>query len=233
MVAQETIFEEKTTIYVDEQTGGFNLHTNGFSLNYRYAKYQGAFNKLVYEIEFASLKHPKEIKTISPFEDDVKGYVFGKLNSFFTFRPSIGIHKIFIPKQSIKGVSITYLYQIGPSLGVAKPIYLNIRERESSNPNSFNIALRKYNPSDHEQDDIYGRASFFNGFGEMKLFPGVFSKLGLEFEYSNQKEVIHTIEVGIMADYFLKEVPILAFAENRSLFLNLYAGISFGQKRTK
>ena len=231
--SQETIFEEKTTVYVDEQSGGFNLHTNGFSLNYRYSKYNGAFNKIAYEIEFATLKHPKEIKTISPFEDDVKGYVFGKMNTFFTFRPSVGFHNIFVPKQSLRGVSITYLYHIGPSLGLAKPIYLNIREREQSNLNSVNIALRKYNPEIHQQGDIYGRASFFNGVGEMKFYPGIFSKFWLEFEYSTEKEIIHAIEVGLMADYFFEEIPILAFAENRSLFLNLYVGVLFGQRKTK
>ncbi|MCB0803945.1 MAG: hypothetical protein KDB74_12675, partial [Flavobacteriales bacterium] len=134
--SQETIFEEKTTVYQDELSGGLGFHTNGFSLNFRYGKYHGAFKKQVYEIEFATLKHPKEIKTISRFEDDVKGYVFGKLNSFFTFRPSIGFHNIFIPKQSIRGVSITYLFHIGPSLGLAKPIYLNIIEKQE---NSFGM----------------------------------------------------------------------------------------------
>lgn len=234
IIGQETVFEEKTTIYVDEYSGGLGMHTNGFNLNFRYGQYRGAFNKRVYEIEFATLKHPKEIKTISQLEDDVKGYVFGKLNSFFTFRPSVGIHKIFIPKQSIKGVSMTYQFHLGPSLGLAKPVYLNIREKEeNTNLNSYNIVTRRYDPAIHDQGDIYGRASFFRGFSEIKLHPGIYSRFALEFDYGNRRESIRAIEVGMAADIFMKKIPIMAFAENRSFFLNLFVGIQFGEKNTK
>lgn len=231
---QETIFDEKTTIYVDEYLGGFAAHTNGFSLNFRYGKYMGAFNKRVYELEFSTLKHPKEIKVSSLYEEDAKGYVYGKLNSFFTFRPSMGWHHIAVPKQSIKGVSITSILQVGASLGLAKPVYLNIREpKENSSPTSYNVVLRRYDPVEHNQEQIYGRGSFFKGFDEIKLYPGIFSKAALEFEYSNSREIIKAIEVGLMADFFFEEVPIMAFTENRRLFLNLYVGILFGKKHTK
>lgn len=231
---QETIFEEKTTIYVDEYVGGFAAHTNGFSLNFRYGKYQGAFNKRVYEMEFATLRDPKEIKVSSLYEEDARGYVYGKLNSFFTFRPSIGWHHIAIPKQSIKGVSLTTVFQVGASLGLAKPVYLNIREpKENSSPISYNVVLRKYDPEEHSQEEIYGRGSFFKGFDEIKLYPGIFVKSGLEFEYSNSREVIKALEVGLMADIYMEKVPIMAFTENRSFFLNIYVGILFGKKNTK
>ena len=233
--SQETIFEEKTTVYVDEYSGGLGLHTNGFSLNFKYGRYMGAFKKQVYEIEFATLKHPKEIKTISRFEDDVKGYVFGKLNSFFTFRPSVGIHNVFIPKQSIRGVSITYFFHLGPSLGLAKPVYLNIREPEENSIGfkTYNIVLNKFDPDSHDKDNIYGKASFFNGVSETKLYPGIFTKFGLEFEYSSRREAIRAIEVGLTSDFYFQKIPIMAFAENRSWFLNLFVGFSIGQKETK
>ncbi len=233
--AQETIFEEKTTVYKDEYSGGIGIHTNGFSLNFRYGRYNGAFKKLTYEFEFASIKHPREIRTVSQLEDDVRGYVFGKMNSFFALRPSIGYHSVFVPKQSIRGVSISRVFQIGPSLGLAKPVYLNIQVIESvgSNFQSVNIVTKRYDPEEHDQGDIYGRASFFNGFSEMRLYPGIFTKLAFEFEYSNQKESIKALEVGLMSDLYFEKIPILAFAENRNWFLNLYVAILFGQKNTK
>ena len=234
-IAQETIFEEKTTIYADEFAGGAALHTNGFSLNFRYNRYNGAFNKLSYEFEFASIKHPREIRTVSQLEDDVRGYIFGKLNSFFALRPSIGYHSIFVPKQSIRGVSISRIFHVGPSFGFAKPVYLNIQVIESvgSGFQTVNIVTERYDPSEHDQGDIYGRASFFNGFSEMRLYPGIFTKFAFEFEYSNQKETIKALELGITSDFYFEKVPILAFSENRSWFLNLYVGILFGQKNTK
>ncbi len=233
IIAQETIFEEKTTLFSEEYSGGISIHTSGFGLNFRYAQYQSGFTKRIYAIEFATLKHPKEIKSISQFEDDVKGYIYGKLNSFFTFRPSIGTQHIFIPKQSIRGVAISYVFQMGPSLGLAKPIYLNIRERELNTLNSFNIVKRRYDPEVHGQDDIYGRASFFNGIDELKLYPGIFSKFGLHFDYAKNRETLRSVEVGLTSDLYFQKVPIMALTENRAWFLNIYINLLFGTRELK
>lgn len=230
--AQETIFEEKTTIYVDEYSGGLALHTAGFSLNFRYGKYMGAFSKKVYEFEFATINHPREIRTVSQLDDNVRGYVFGKLNSFFALRPSIGFHNVFIPKQSIKGVSITRVFQFGPSIGLAKPIHLNVQRFSDRNQTRV-VVTEAYSPDRHRQSDIIGRASFFNGFSNIKMYPGIYTKLAFEFEYSTEKESIRALEVGLTSDFYFSKVPIMAFADNRSWFLNLYVGILFGQKHTK
>lgn len=229
---QETIFEEKTTIYVDEYSGGLSLHTAGFSLKFRYGKYSGAFSKKVYEFEFATINHPREVRTVSQLDDNVRGYVFGKMNSFFALRPSVGFHNVFVPKQSIRGVSITRVLQIGPSLGLAKPIYLNVQRFNDRNQTRV-VSTEAYSPDRHRQNDIIGRASFFNGFSEMRVYPGIFTKFAFEFEYSTDRESIRTVEAGITSDFYFSEIPIMAFADNSSWFLNLYVAIMFGQKNTK
>jgi len=226
--AQETIFEQKTTIYSKEISGGIGMHTNGFFGTYRYGKYLTGFTKRIYELEITNIRHPQEIKSINPFEDDVKGYIFGKMNNFYALRPSIGFHKVFVPKQSIKGVSITYVGHIGASLGLAKPIYLNV-EAEDQDNNTI-IVRRRYDPEEHDQDEIYGRASFFNGIDELKLYPGIFTKWGLHFDYANDRETLRAIEVGLMADVYLEKIPIMAFTENRQVFLNLYLTFLFGAR---
>ncbi|MBL4709988.1 MAG: hypothetical protein JKY48_16275 [Flavobacteriales bacterium] len=226
--AQETIFEEKTTIFKTESSFGIGMHTNGFQLTYRYGKFLTGFTKRMYEIEIANIKHPREIKSIYPFEEDVRGYIFGKLNTFIVVRPSVGYQKIIFPKQSIRGVSITYVAQVGPSLGLAKPVYLNIVENEIFKNRV--IIKKKYDPELHTKNNIYGRASFFNGISETKLYPGLFSKLGLHFDYGTDRETIRSLEVGVQLDAYLREVPILAFAENRQFYLNFYIAIFFGNR---
>lgn len=226
--AQETIFEEKTTVFKTEQSVGIGMHTNGFQVTYRNGKYLTGFTKRTCEIEVANIKHPREIKSIYSFEEDVRGYIFGKLNAFFVIRPSIGFQKIIFPKQSIKGVSITSLFQFGPSLGLAKPVYLNIIQQESII--SRVVAKEKYDPGKHNANNIYSRSSFLNGFGEINLYPGIFAKVGLHFDYGDERELIKSAEVGFKIDAFLEEVPILAFAENRQFYPNLYIAIFFGSR---
>ena len=229
---QETIFEETTTIYANETSGGIGMHTNGFMGTFRYGKYLTGFTKRIYEIEIGNIKHPKEIKSINPFENDVRGYVFGKLNYFYFVRPSIGYHKVFIPKQSIRGVSITYVLHGGLSLGLAKPVYLNIQEDEAGTNNKI-IVRRRYDPEEHDQGDIYGRASFLNGMDEIRLYPGLFGKFGFHFDYGQRREALRSIEVGIKTDIYAEQIPLMAFTDNSSYFLNLYLEIFFGQRKVE
>ena len=233
--SQETVFEEKTTIYSSELSGGIGIHTNGFMGTFRFGKYKNAFSKRVLELEIANIKHPKEIKSIYPFEDNVRGYIYGKLNSVFALRPSVGFHKIIVPKQSIKGVSITLVTQVGVSLGFAKPVYLNIIEQESTSNGSITniIVKRKYDPEKHDQGDIYGRASFLNGFSEIKLYPGLFGKFGFQFDFASDRSQMRALEAGIKIDGYFQEIPIMAFTENRAIYPNLYIAFFLGSRKVK
>ena len=228
LFSQETIFEETTTVFKTEQSFGLGTHTNGFQAAYRHGKYLDGFSKRIYEIEIANIKDPREIKSIYPFEEDVRGYIFGKLNSFFIIRPSIGNQRVLFPKQSIKGVSITSLFQFGPSIGFAKPVYLNIIQEESIT--SRIVSKERYDPDKHSTNNIYSRASFFNGFEEVKVFPGLFAKLGLHFDYGDERELIKSAEVGVTIDAYYAKVPILAFNEDRQFYPNLYIAIFIGNR---
>jgi len=230
--SQETIFEETTTIYANETSGGIGMHTNGFVGTFRYGKYLTGFSKRIYEVEIGNIKHPKEIKSINPFENDVRGYVFGKLNYFYFLRPSIGHHKVFIPKQSIRGVSVTYVLHGGFSFGFAKPVYLNIQEDEAGTNNTI-IVSRRYDPDKHDQGDIYGRASFLNGMDELRLYPGIFGKFGFHFDYGQRREALRSIEVGIKTDIYLEEIPLMAFTDNQPYFVNFYLEFFFGERKVE
>lgn len=228
--AQETIFEETTTIYANETSGGIGLHTNGFVGTFRYGKYLDGFSKRIFELEIGNIKHPKEIRSINPFENDVRGYVFGKLNYFYFLRPSVGFHKVFIPKQSIRGVSVTYVAHGGFSFGFAKPVYLNIQEDEAGTNNTI-IVSRRYDPDIHEQGDIWGRASFLNGVDEIRLYPGLFGKFGLHFDYGQRRDALRSVELGLKVDAFLEDIPLMAFTDNQPYFLNIYLEFFFGERQ--
>ena len=232
LFAQETIFEEKSTVFSEEISGGIGAHTNGFQATFRYAKYLTGYTKRLYELEVANIRHPKEIRSINPFESNIRGYIYGKLNSYYAIRPSIGFQKVFVPKQSIRGVSITYVAQFGPSIGLAKPIYLNIIKREPFTGKSA-ITKEKYDPKVHNQSDIYGRSSFVNGVDEIKLYPGLFGKFGLHFDYGGDREVLRSVEVGIQLDAYFSAIPILALTTNRAFYPNIYLAMFFGSRETK
>jgi hypothetical protein len=75
---------------------------------------------------------------------------------------------------------------------------------------------------------IYGKASFFKGFNELKVMPGIFAKGGFNFEYSKQDKIIHAIEVGAQINMFIQEIPIMATEKNNAIFFSLFASYRFG-----
>ena len=231
MMAQETVFEEARTIYKRDQVFGGHLHTTGWGLNYRYSMYTSGFSKRGYEVEFTTIKHPKEIKTFSSILDNSNGYFYGKMNYLLALRFSTGNHKTFISKQSVKGVEISYFIHYGITAAYAKPVYLEVI---TQNIDKLPITeIQRYDPDRHDRGDIIGKASFFRGFLNGRFYPGGYLKVGLGFESSRQASNINAIEVGATLDAFLQDVPIMAKTPNQQFFLNLFVALNFGSKKTE
>lgn len=229
--AQGTVFEEARTIYKRESTFGVQIHTTGWGLSYRYGFYTSGFSKNIIEADFIGKKHPKEIKTFSSLFDNSNGYVYGKLNSILVLRGGVGRNVVFISKQSVRGIDISYITSIGLSLVYAKPSFLEIINIDEDGLISSEI--EKYNPEEHTQGDIIGGASYFRGFFSGKFYPGFYAKAGLNFESSFLANKINALEVGAVLDIYPKRIPIMANELNRFYFFNLYVSLTFGSKKTE
>jgi hypothetical protein len=226
LLAQGEIDEQKKILLRDERTFGLSLNSNGIGGDYKYAKRINAKNHNIYQIELMSLKHPKEIKITNNIYSN-KSFVFGKTNNFFVLKGVYGRQSEIYRKNDAGGISIRYNYSIGPTIGILKPIYYEVLYTTGV-PWEFYSKIEKFNTSTH-QSDIYGRASFFKGFNELSLVPGISTKAGFTFEYSRIDKALHSIEIGIGMDLYPKEIPIMAIENNNFFFLNLYAGYRFGK----
>lgn len=221
--------EEIDVLYSHQLFGGINLHTHGGGAFMNFSKFQDAFHLTNFGLEVVFLKHEKEIRSFNPVYEDSKSYVVGKANSFFIVRPSIGREKILTKKLRKSGVQVGYSYSFGPSIGLTKPIYLEIGY--PSIPYDY-LVVERYNPDEHFSNNIFGRASGLKGFDKMKLHPGGFVKFAMNFEYSNEKSRLKGVEVGAVLDVFLKDVPIMAeqLAQNNQFFLNGFVNIYIGKR---
>jgi len=231
LTAQNTVFEEKRTIYKKEESFGALIHTRGWGLTYRYGKYTSGFTRKIYEVDLIGMKHPKEIKTFSSTFDNSNGYVFGQLNSIMILRGGIGRHNTFVSKQSVRGISISSILSGGFSLAYAKPVYLEVY-KENEFDGSPDSEIVKYNPVIHFQDSIYGKASYFKGFFNGKFYPGLFTKYALSFESSKEANRINALEVGAILDIYVQKIPMMANDFNKRYFFNLYVSLTFGAKKT-
>jgi len=232
LFAQETVFEEARTIYKREQAFGAVIHTSGWGLTYRYGNYTSGFTRNTYEVDLVGIKHPKEIQTFSSVFDNSNGYVFGKQNSIILLRAGFGKYRTFISKQSVRGIAISSIVNVGLSFAYAKPVYLEVIKIDTLDGHIIS-EVEKYDPEIHSQGDIIGKASWFRGLFGGKFYPGLYLKVGLNFESSRQPEKINAIEVGGILDLYFQKIPILANEFNQYYFFNLYVSITFGSKKTE
>ncbi len=226
LLGQGEIDEQRRILLRNERTFGVFLNSNGFGADFSYAKRINARNHTLYQGELMLVKHPKEIRITNNIYSN-KTFVFGKKNSFFELKGYWGRHSEIYRKNDAGSLSIRYFYAAGPVIGLLKPIYYEVLYT-SGNPWEIYSKIEKFSTSTH-QSNIYGKASFFQGINEMKILPGVTSKIGFTFEYSRADAAINALEIGMGFDIFPKDIPIMATETNDFFFLNLFAGYRFGK----
>jgi hypothetical protein len=232
LYAQQNPFEyeeEKPPLLKNEFTFGVNVHTSGWGFDFRRARNLTVDKKRLFEAEIVNMKHPKETRSVNPYFDNAKSFFYGKLNSLTVIRAAVGQQQVLFSKAEKGGVEVRLNYTGGLSLGIAKPVYLNILY-PTAFEGEYQVVVEKYDPSKHYVDNIYGRAPFTEGLSEIRPYPGGFAKLGLCFEYGTYSDDIKCIETGITVDAYAKKVPIMALTENSQFFFNFYINLLYGRK---
>lgn len=211
---------------------GALLHTNGWGLQFSRGHNVTALRQFMWEVEFATYKSSKEVRSINPYFSDSKSYFYGKLNYLWFFRGGVGQQHILNRKPYWGGVQLSWLYYGGLSLAVTKPVYLYIIYFNSGYTD-YEVVEERYDPELHFLDNIYGRGPFLSGFSQLGFHPGVYVKTGLEFEYGSKNRQISALEAGAILDFSPMPVAIMANNPKQSLFLTLYVSIRFGKRYNK
>lgn len=232
--SEADLYDGPVVVYSQQHFGGLQLHTRGWGGTFTIGRYNGVKRVDFISLDAVGMKHEKEVKSFNPIYEDSKSYVYGKLNNFYVFRPGIGQKRTITPKLRANGVQVGYSWTLGPSLGVAKPVYLEIGY--PSLPYDY-LQVERYNPDEHYFDDIFGRAGGFHGLDKLKLHTGAFAKFALTFEYANTKDRLKGLEVGTSFDAYLTQIPIMASevgdqegAKNKRLFQSFYVTLFIGSK---
>jgi hypothetical protein len=237
-LAQEEEGVPKIVLHDREHVYHLGFQTNGWGIGtdwFLKGKDAYTFWKLGADVQF--YRHEKEVKSFSQ-DPQARAYYYGKQNSFFLFRPGIGMNHEFAEKLRKSGVQISYFWTVGPDIGLVKPVYLQILT-PSNIPGRYNVTAEKFDPNEHYIDNIYGRAPNLMGLNETKIQLGLFFKGGFRFEYSSHDTNMKGMEIGLSADLFPKRIEIMSqevldryhdHAKNHFLFLAPYVKFFFGNK---
>ncbi|MDX2173385.1 MAG: hypothetical protein SFY56_09705 [Bacteroidota bacterium] len=216
-------------LYRNDAAGKIYADTRGFGILYRRGKHITAKTRSFYEIDFQTLKSPKEIKVKGEAQNN-KRFVYGKLNSIALLRGAIGVQNVLFAKADIKAVEVRYSYSLGPVLALAKPYYYQLATATPSGNIGADQPIAKFNESDFTQDSVIGRGKFSDGLAETKIYPGITGKFNLSFEYASYTNLIRAIETGISFDYFPKGLPIMARNPRENFIITFHVGFVFGKK---
>lgn len=216
-------------ILTTERSAYFNIHTLGFGMGYQQGKIINIYSTLYWQAEFATLKHPKEYRRTNESFPNTRTYSYGKLNRVYMLRGGMGLQRIISDKPYWGGVQVRYNISGGLNLSLAEPVYLYILHYNASDGKFYRF-VERYDPESHFSDNIFGRGPLGKGLKESKLYPGVYMKGGLNFEYGSDNQFLRALEVGAAIDAFPKKIPIIAFADNRNIYLTLYLALHFGSR---
>ena len=205
--------------------GGIILHTQGLGLNLYFSKFKTVDKKTLFSFDIVSMKHSKEVKSIGLIDENAKRFVYGKLNSLYVLRLGLGRKRILYEKLREQAVEISYFWIAGASIGMAKPVYLEV-----FNTVGELIQVERYDPEKHNLTNIFGRGPASRGISEIKFYPGVCLKLGVTFEYSGYRSGIKAIEVGGVFDAYPQRIAIMTNTKNNFLYPSLYINLLFGKK---
>ncbi len=219
--------QDPNVLYRNEMSFGIFAHSRGFGINVMRAKHVTGTRKRLFEVQALNMKHPKEIK-VSNSSDNSKRFVYGKLNNILLFRVGVGYQTTIFKRSDRKSVEIRTSYYVGGNLTFAKPTYVLVF-RENAAGKSFPQSV-KYNPAVHTIDSISGRGPLVDGIAETKVYPGLYAKVNLSFEYAPYSNKVKAIETGVIFDYYPKALPIMAHNPAENFILTLYVGFVFGKK---
>jgi hypothetical protein len=232
-------YEAPPELLRNEVSFGLTLHSNGWGIDFRRGRNLTVSRKRMLEIEFVGMHHPKEIKSVNPLYENSKSYVLGKVNSMSVLRGALGEQRVIAGKAERGGVELRLNYTGGLSLGLVKPVYLNIIRDSQNDPGIYSVSTERYDPDDanHSQEYIYGRAAFTRGLDELRFYPGLYAKLGISFEFGAYDDDVKIIEVGITADAYHDKIEIMRSGsqfqqevKNNQLFFNFYINWIYGRK---
>lgn len=199
----ETSADYRRQVFEKEVTFGIIGHTRGYALNSRFMKFRDGFTKSGLEIDLVKLRHPKEVKSpLLGSGSNSRGFVFNRINSFYTIRAGYIHQNVLFDKTDQGTVAITLVISGGLSLGLVKPVFVQLPPEDVGIGQSSQIRNVRYNPLEHNQSEILGESNWFKGLWETKLKPGAYVKIGMNFDYQLIEKKVTALEVGIVYDYF-------------------------------
>jgi len=243
-LAAQTVFQPKPLtdvskgiIYEKEYTVDFTLNTNGYAFGVTWGKLANYYKTNFYHVSVGEIRHPKEFRQNFKEINTTTGqtsnsFAFGKQNNLIVIRGGKGFKRYYSEKAKEKGVAVALTIEGGPTIGLLKPYYMDVKKFNEGNRGQIvSIKYSEETAADFLNPGIiFGASGFAKGLDEIRFLPGLHGKIAANFEWGAYDEFIKAAEIGLMLDLFPRTVPIMVSDTNRAFFLNLYITLQLGRR---
>ncbi|MDQ6478955.1 hypothetical protein [Dyadobacter sp. LHD-138] len=227
--------DDKEDVYKSFTSIGLTTNTNSGILGGVVFRKSNAvsgtlFGKNQYQymaVELVNVRHPKELA--QTFNTGAR-FIFGKQNYLFVLRPEYGREITLFNRHEDEGISISAIVAAGPSLGFEKP-YMIQKQLTGGKVINAPVRIDPNNTTTDPYEGFVGVGSFFSGFGQSKVVPGLHIKTALSFELSAFRDNVTGVEIGFLAEAFTRKIEIMGYAENRSFYPSGFITLYFGSKK--
>ncbi len=227
-------------VYQEESAVELKAHTAGLSLAYYKGILKNYYTTSYKKIEIGYIRHPKEYRQSvnrsgSGLSVIIPGssYVYGKQNSFLYVKASVGRKRYLSEKTRRKGIAVGYSYELGPTLGILKPYYLQVSV-ENDLGTSANIVSIRYREDNEDifldRTAIRAHSGFFTGIDEPSLVVGAHARASIHLAPGAYDQFVKAMDIGIQIDAFTRRVPIMVIEQNRYVFINLFVSVHLGKR---
>lgn len=229
-------------VYDNEWTFNFGLGTpRNLFVGVKRAKIKAYNKSSFYTIYLGDIRHSREERTnfelISPNNQVSRPFVYGKQNQLYALRVGFGNRTYLSEKAKQRGVAMGYSWEIGPTLGLLKPYYLEVRAGDVNEIRIEEITYSEENKNLFlDQRNIFGASIWGKGLDETKLIPGVHGRASVHFGFGAYDEMAKSFEVGIQGDFFFRDAPIMVESDltpgvtNSNLHISFFMQMQLGRR---
>lgn len=228
LMAQESGAVQGEKVYIKEWNLSVILNTSGGGVGFQHGRTPNYFDKHFWEIDFLYNIHHKAVRAKNPYYVGTSAYMYGKLVDLFFLRGGYGYQRTLHQKPYWGGVRVRYTLSGGFSLGMGLPVYLYI---SYITPTGIQQVNERYDPTEHNIDNIVQRGPILKGILETSFHPGFYFKTGLNFDFSKNEARLHILEIGAMIDMVFPSVQQMAYNSPKSLYFCAYLSYNFGKRK--
>jgi len=223
-------------IYFGETSLDARVQTNGFNIGYNKGKIASYYRTDYFHLSFGYEWDHKEWSKTEYFKnfEGISHYTFGKQNYFMIFRAAKG-RKIFLSEKALKrGIAVGYAFEYGADLGILKPYYLVL---EYTNELEREFRSEAYSEENAhlflDTRKILDKGSFFDGWDEMEIVPGIHGEVSAVFAPGAYEEKVRSLEVGLHLDVYARKIPVMVeptYNSNSWLIPHFFIKIQLGKR---